>query len=90
MLSRELAGQANVLLAHSPTRGLDVRACAAMHTAIRDASRRGTAVLLLSEDLDEIFAVSDRIGVINRGRVVGEFDAPADRREIGHLMVSHA
>ena len=90
VLSRELAGQAKVLLAHSPTRGLDVRACAAMHTAIRDASRRGTAVLLLSEDLDEIFAVSDRIGVINRGRVVGEFDAPADRREIGHLMVAHA
>ena len=90
VLSRELAGQAAVLLAHSPTRGLDVRACAAMHAALRDACRRGTAVLLLSEDLDEIFAVSDRIGVITGGRVVGEFDAPADRSEVGHLMVGHA
>jgi len=90
VLSRELAGSANVLLAHSPTRGLDVRACAAMHMALRDASSNGAAILLLSEDLDEIFAISDRIGVINRGKLVGEFDAPADRREIGHLMVAHA
>ena len=88
VLSRELAGKSNILLAHSPTRGLDVRACAAMHEALRNASRNGTAVLLLSEDLDEIFAISDRIGVINSGRIVGEFEAPADRAKIGHLMVS--
>ena len=79
-----------VLLAHSPTRGLDVRACAAVHQALGEACLHGTAVLLLSEDLDEVLAISDRIGVINRGRIVGEFDRPADRREIGRLMVGHA
>ena len=88
VLSRELAGQAKVLLAHSPTRGLDVRACAAVHLALREASQTGCAILLLSEDLDEILAISDRIGVINSGKIVGEFDAPADRQEIGHLMVT--
>jgi simple sugar transport system ATP-binding protein len=90
VLARELSGEPNVLLAHSPTRGLDVRACAAVHRALREAGRRGTAVLLVSEDLDEVLSVSDRVGVINRGRIVGEFDAPADRREIGRLMVGHA
>jgi simple sugar transport system ATP-binding protein len=90
VLARELTGEPSVLLAHSPTRGLDVRACAAVHRALREAGRRGAAVLLLSEDLDEVLSVSDRIGVINRGRIVGEFDAPADRQEIGRLMVGHA
>jgi len=90
VLAREMASDARVLLAHSPTRGLDVRACADVHEGLRQASRRGAAVLLLSEDLDEVLAVSDRIGVINRGRIVGEFDAPADRHVVGGLMVGHA
>ena len=47
-------------------------------------------MLLLSEDLDEVLAVSDRIGVINRGRLMGEFDAPVDRQMVGQLMVGHA
>ncbi len=90
VLAREMSGAPRVLLAHSPTRGLDVRACAAVHQALGEACTRGTAVLLLSEDLDEVLAISDRIGVINRGRIVGEFERPADRREIGRLMVGHA
>ena len=61
-----------------------------MHRALREAGRRGAAVLLISEDLDEVLSVSDRIGVINRGRIVGEFAAPGDRQEIGRLMVGHA
>lgn len=90
VLARELSGEPRVLLAHSPTRELDVRACAAVHRALREAGRRGAAVLLISEDLDEVLSVSDRIGVINRGRIVGEFSAPGDRQEIGRLMVGHA
>jgi simple sugar transport system ATP-binding protein len=90
VLAREMAGDIKVLVAHSPTRGLDVRACAAVHEGLREVSRRGVAVLLLSEDLDEVLAVSDRIGVINRGRLMGEFDAPADRQVVGELMVGHA
>jgi ABC-type uncharacterized transport system ATPase subunit len=49
----------------------------------------GAGVLLISEDLDEILLLSDRIGVINSGRIVREFDAPADRQAIGAAMVGH-
>ena len=90
VLARELSGEPAVLVAHSPTRGLDVRACAAVHHHLRDARDRGAAVLLISEDLDEVMNLSDRIGVINRGRIVGEFDRPAERHRVGKLMVDHA
>jgi len=90
VLAREITGNVKVLLAHSPTRGLDVRACVAVHERLRKVTQRGVAVLLLSEDLDEVLAVSDRIGVINRGRLMGEFDAPVDRQMVGQLMVGHA
>ena len=90
VLAREMSGESRVLLAHSPTRGLDVRACAAVHKYLREACKRDVAILLISEDLDEILAVSDRVGVINQGRLVGEFASPVEREEIGHLMVGHA
>ena len=90
VLAREMSGNSSVLLAHSPTRGLDVRACAAVHEYLREACRRDVAILLISEDLDEVLAVSDRVGVINKGRLVGEFDAPVAREAVGHLMVGHA
>ncbi|MEJ8574610.1 ABC transporter ATP-binding protein [Microbaculum marinum] len=90
VLARELREDARLLVVHSPTRGLDVRACAAVHRILMEARDRGAAIVLISEDLDEIFKISDRIGVINRGRIVGEFDAPADRHEVGALMVGHA
>ena len=55
------------MIAHSPTRGLDVRACAAVHDYLRRARDAGAAVLLISEDLDEVMNLSDRIGVITSG-----------------------
>jgi len=61
-----------------------------VHEYLREASRQNVAILLISEDLDEVLAVSDRVGVINRGRLVGEFDAPVEREAVGHLMVGHA
>ena len=90
VLARELSGDPEVIVAHSPTRGLDVRACAAVHDGLRRARDGGAAVLVISEDLDEILDLSDRVGVINRGRIVGEFDRPADRQRVGQLMVDHA
>jgi simple sugar transport system ATP-binding protein len=90
LLARELSDDVSFLVAHSPTRGLDVRACAAVYDALLAARARGVAVLLVSEDLDEILAMADRIGVLNRGRIVGAFDAPADRHAVGRLMVGHA
>ena len=90
VLARELSGGGGILVAHSPTRGLDVRACAAVQNQLLEARGRGAAVLLISEDLDEVLDLSDRIGVLNRGRIVGEFERPANRNEVGRLMVGHA
>ena len=49
----------------------------------------GAAVLLISEDLDEVMAMADRIGVMSAGRIVAEFSQPADRQAIGQAMVNH-
>ncbi|XEU43181.1 ATP-binding cassette domain-containing protein [Tistrella mobilis] len=88
VLARELGDPATaVVLAHSPTRGLDVRAAQAVRASLVRARDAGAAVLLISDDLDEILALADRIGVINRGRIVGELPGGADRTAIGALMV---
>jgi simple sugar transport system ATP-binding protein len=90
LLARELGQCPRVIVAHSPSRGLDVRACTAVHERLLTARDAGAAVLLISEDLDEILSLSDRIGVIARGRIVAEFKAPADRQLIGNAMVNNA
>jgi ABC-type uncharacterized transport system ATPase subunit len=90
VLARELTRVPSVIVAHSPSRGLDIRACAAVHERLLMARDAGTAVLLISEDLDEILSMSDRIGVMARGRIVAEFTAPADRQQVGNAMVNHA
>jgi general nucleoside transport system ATP-binding protein len=90
VLARELKEVPRVIVAHSPSRGLDIRACAAVHERLLGARDVGAAVLLVSEDLDEILSLSDRIGVMARGRIVAEFKAPADRQQVGSAMVNHA
>ncbi|MEL6169923.1 MAG: ATP-binding cassette domain-containing protein [Pseudomonadota bacterium] len=90
VLAREFQGEPRIVVAHSPTRGLDVRAGAAVHARLRAARDRGAAVVLISEDLDEILLLSDRIGVLSNGRVAAEFLAPADRSDVGRAMVGHA
>ena len=89
VIAREFEGAPRVVLAHSPSRGLDVRAGAAVHDRVRAARDRGAAVILISDDLDEIMLLSDRIGVLNSGRLTREFKAPAERGDIGAAMVSH-
>lgn len=89
VIAREFQGKPRVVLAHSPSRGLDVRAAAAVHDRLRQARDAGAAVIVISEDLDEILLLSDRIGVLNAGRIAAEFDAPADRAAIGAAMVHH-
>ena len=90
VLSRELSVNSSVLVAHTPTRGLDVRACASIRENLRKAADDGVAVLLISDDLDEIMSISDLIGVINNGKIVGEFKSPANRHELGLLMTNDA
>jgi simple sugar transport system ATP-binding protein len=89
VIAREFSRDPQLVLVHSPSRGLDVRASQAVHGRLRAARDAGAAVLVISEDLDEVLALADRIGVMNRGRIVAEFDRPADRQAIGKAMVSH-
>ncbi len=89
VLARELGRAPGIVIAHGPSRGLDARACAAVQRRLLAARDAGAAVLLISDDLDEIMSLSDRIGVMVRGRIVAEFDAPADRQAIGRAMVHH-
>ena len=78
------------LLASQPTRGLDIGAVEAVFRQIRAAAEAGAGVLLISSDLDELIAASDRIVVLYRGRIVGEKPARIDQREtIGAMMSGH-
>jgi general nucleoside transport system ATP-binding protein len=87
LLARELAGQPRLIVAVHPTRGVDVGATEAIHEALRGQRARGAAILLISEDLDELLALSDRIAVLFDGRVMGITPAHgADTEEIGLLM----
>lgn len=90
VIAREFSREPRIVLAHSPSRGLDVRAAAAVHQRLLAARDADAAVLLISEDLDEVLALADRIGVMSAGRIVAEFERPADRQAIGKAMVDHA
>jgi general nucleoside transport system ATP-binding protein len=90
IIAREFTRNPKVIVAHSPSRGLDVRACAAVHERLLNARSAGAAILLISDDLDEVLSLSDRIGVMTRGRIAAEFAAPADRQAVGRIMVHHA
>ena len=87
VLARELSEPADVLLVSNPVFGLDFTAVAEVHARLRGARARGSAVLMVSEDLDELLRVADRIVVMSRGRIVHECPAAgSDRREIGRHM----
>lgn len=87
VLARELAGDINVLIAANPVFGLDFAAVAEIHGRILQVRAKGGAVLLISEDLDELLELSDRIAVMSEGRIVFETPAAtADRRIIGEHM----
>ncbi len=88
MLAREFAGHFSILIAHSPTRGLDIRAVHSVQARLRAACARHVAVLLISEDLDEIMELSDRVAVMSRGRLSeAEAIGQVDRGRIGRLML---
>jgi simple sugar transport system ATP-binding protein len=91
VLARELTLDPLIfLLAAQPTRGLDVGAIEAVYSRIRAASESGLGVLLISSELEELIAVSDRIAVIYRGKIVGELASNSFSREsIGAMMSGH-
>jgi simple sugar transport system ATP-binding protein len=87
VLARELAGDPRALIVSSPTRGLDVGAAESVRRLLVEVARAGAGVLLISEDLDELLALSDRILVMFGGRLVGEVPASgADPSRIGLMM----
>jgi len=92
VLARELAGESTnepkLIVALYPTRGLDARSTIAVRALLRGLRDRGAAVLMVSEDLDELFAMSDRLVVLFRGAIAGEFAPEEFRAEaVGPLMV---
>src|SRR6201986_5020597 len=90
VLARELDGEVDILAAANPCFGLDFAAVAQIHAEIMAARNRGAAVLLVSEDLDELLELSDRVVVMFNGELVYEARASeADLTEIGRHMAGH-
>jgi ABC-type uncharacterized transport system ATPase subunit len=88
ILARELSGQPRVLLVAQPTRGVDVGAAEYIHGRLIEQRDQGTAILIISEDLDEILALTDRILVIYEGTIVGEADPRTVVRDRLGLMMA--
>ena len=87
ILARETSGNPKLMIAVHPTRGLDVGATEGVHKLLVKQRDAGAALLLISEDLDELLSLSDRIAVIYEGQLVGEMPAEgADIRAIGLMM----
>jgi simple sugar transport system ATP-binding protein len=87
LVAREVELEPKILIARSPTRGLDVGATEAVRNLILAERTRGAGVLLISEDLDELLALSDRLLVLYEGEVVGEMPAEeATAERLGLLM----
>ncbi|GAB3997318.1 ABC transporter ATP-binding protein [Glycomyces albus] len=87
IIAREFSRPRQVLVAAQPTRGVDVGATEFIHSRLVTERDTGTGVLLISSELDEIYALADRIAVIYNGRIVGEVDPDTPREVIGRLMV---
>lgn len=91
VLARELTGEVKLLIISNPCFGLDFSAVSEIRARIMAARNAGTAVLLMSEDLDEVMELSDRILVMSEGRIAFETSAAAaDLAVIGHHMGGHA
>jgi general nucleoside transport system ATP-binding protein len=86
VLARELSRPLKLLVVAQPTRGLDVGSMEFVHRRIVEERDKGTAVVLVSTELDEVLGMADRIAVMYRGRIAGEMPAGSSAEEIGMLM----
>lgn len=90
ILGRVLSRHPIAIVANQPTRGLDVGAVSYVHEQLLAARERGAGILLISEDLDELLALSDRVSVMFRGKLSPAIDRPkVNRNEIGLMMAGH-
>jgi general nucleoside transport system ATP-binding protein len=87
VFARELAREPKLLVSYYPTRGMDVPSAEAARAVLRARRAEGAGILLVSEDLDELFDLSDRVIVMHRGQIVGTFRSEdADPHTVGLLM----
>ena len=87
LMGRELISNPEVIIAAQPTRGLDVSAVEALHELIVKQRDNGSAIMLISEDLDELFKLSDRLIVLYEGKIIKEFNInEADTKNVGLAM----
>ncbi len=87
IVAREFDRDVKLVIASQPTRGIDVGSIEYIHSRIVEERDNGSAVLIVSSELDEIIALSDRILVMFEGRIAGEFDSTASTTEIGLAML---
>ncbi len=91
LLARELSFEPRVVVFNKPTYGLDVRTIVAIRERIRDLAREGVAIVVISNDLDELLDLSDRVAILDAGRIVGIVPAgPGAETRIGELIVGAA
>jgi simple sugar transport system ATP-binding protein len=89
VVAREVEANKKLLIAAQPTRGVDVGAIESIRGILNSVKQEGLAVLLISADLDEILALSDRICVLHEGKIAGEFDGDnVDIEKLGLLMTT--
>ena len=86
IVGRELSSSPELLIAHQPTRGLDVGSTEYIQSLLVDARNKGRGVLLVSADFDEVLDLSDRILVMYEGRIIGELKRGARIEELGRLL----
>jgi general nucleoside transport system ATP-binding protein len=86
ILARELGRELKVLIASQPTRGLDVGSIEFVHRRIVEQRDNGVAVLIVSAELDEIYALADRIAVMYEGQITGFRPPTVPAEELGRLM----
>jgi simple sugar transport system ATP-binding protein len=90
VLARELSRPLKLLIVAQPTRGLDVGSMEFVHRRIVAERDNGAAVIVVSTELDEVLGLADRIGVMYRGKIIGEMPGGADPEEVGLLMAGQA
>jgi simple sugar transport system ATP-binding protein len=88
ILARELSASPRVLLAAQPTRGVDVGAAHYIHERLMEQRDAGTAILIISEDLDEVLSLSDRVLVMFEGEIIAEAKPRESTREALGLMMA--
>jgi len=86
VVARELAFAPQLIVAANPSRGLDVGATRYVQQALRECCRRGAGVVLISTDLDEVLALSDRVYTLYQGQLSGPVEPTTGRAQIGRMM----